>query len=387
MPWMVPETSLGPDQREVIDSISGNWSNSWIKGHAGSGKSVLLIHLVRDYLAKFPNHNVCVVVFTNALQDMVENGLKFLHLKVEVLTIYRFKNGTNKYNAVFCDEVQDIPVVFLEEMKERATTIIVAGDPEQSIYDHDPHYQQVPAEPSDIINILKVKQFPLTIIYRMTLSVLRILGKIFGSILEGRPNVEGDDVEVKIGRAISIEEEIKYVFQESTEINRLRQSETVAIMFPNRDSITEFCNTILAFQNKPPWIETQDRWGKADFSALNAHVARNGLPFMYLGNGIGKLANAERQNKIIIMTYHSAKGLDFSHVFLPMLSQNIWINPDKADVLLFVAISRSKYNLYITYANEMYRPLRKFVEGVEQFDIQLGAAENASDDDDDDFNF
>ena len=64
MQWMVPEEKLGSDQNEVIEEISkiGN-QTIWIKGHAGSGKSVVLIQSIKDYLANNPNAKICVVVF------------------------------------------------------------------------------------------------------------------------------------------------------------------------------------------------------------------------------------------------------------------------------------------------------------------------------------
>ena len=77
MKWMISEDKLGSDQVEVIDEI-GKISNKpiWIKGHAGSGKSVLLLHALADYVVKKPRARVCVVVFTKSLVDLLEIGLK-----------------------------------------------------------------------------------------------------------------------------------------------------------------------------------------------------------------------------------------------------------------------------------------------------------------------
>jgi superfamily I DNA/RNA helicase len=57
------------------------------------------------------------------------------------------------------------------------------------------------------------------------------------------------------------------------------------------------------------------------------------------------------------MTYHSAKGLDFNNVFLPDLTNGVKLdakdrrfsNADNERRHFFVAITRSKENLYLSY--------------------------------------
>jgi superfamily I DNA and RNA helicase len=91
MKWMVTEDKLGADQKDVINEIGKGINQPiWIKGHAGSGKSVLLLHALSDYLAKHLEANVCVVVFTNALVDLLQTGLEqipqFMSFKEKLLT-------------------------------------------------------------------------------------------------------------------------------------------------------------------------------------------------------------------------------------------------------------------------------------------------------------
>ena len=54
------------------------------------------------------------------------------------------------------------------------------------------------------------------------------------------------------------------------------------------------------------------------------------------------------------MTYHSAKGLDYQAVFVPFLSPalEIWRNnPQRARSLFFVALTRSREQLFLSYKN------------------------------------
>lgn len=72
------------------------------------------------------------------------------------------------------------------------------------------------------------------------------------------------------------------------------------------------------------------------------------------------------EKKVYLTTYHSAKGLEFENVIVPYLSSDRFPDPDTvrdslsldetyADELklLYVAATRSKYGLYMTYSKEL----------------------------------
>jgi superfamily I DNA and RNA helicase len=67
MAWMIREDQLDPDQREFVNVESKKSGNIWVKGFAGSGKSVLLIHSLMDTL-KRTKFKSCVLSFTHALK-------------------------------------------------------------------------------------------------------------------------------------------------------------------------------------------------------------------------------------------------------------------------------------------------------------------------------
>lgn len=376
MKWMISEDKLGPDQREVISDLSKEWKNTWIKGHAGSGKSVLLIHLLRDYLAKNSRAKVCVVVFTNSLVDMLSVGIRELNLErkfntsIPVMTIYKFDNSTEQYDAVFCDEVQDIPANVLLSLNARAGKVIVAGDEAQSIYNSVPGFNEAPATPQQVKNILNANEKPLHYIYRMTRSVVTMLSRVFTSLLAGRPNVEKNDVEIKFCRARTLSKELEYVWTEASRTNRLRSDEIVAVLVPHIEMILQFADFVLLQNGAESWTPVMNRYKKHDFDNLNNYLNNNKIPLIYVGQGYGSLTEADTNNKIILMTYNSAKGLDFDHVFLPMLGENIYIPGSKAETLLFVALSRSKYNLMVSYSGSLYPLMAKFMQGKSPYEIE-----------------
>jgi len=375
MKWMITEDKLGSDQVDVIDEI-GKISNKpiWIKGHAGSGKSVLLLHSLADYLVKKPTANVCVVVFTRALVDLLETGLKQIPKlngkTIPVITIYqlewRIKKKGAKYDAIFCDEVQDLPIEFINLMKSSCGNLIIAGDAEQSIYNSVPIWNQRPANSQEIQDAINPIEKKLGVIYRLTESVLKVLKKVFPSMLNDMPNIAKVDTDIKLYKFDSHdnEQEIRFCWKEIKLTNSLRVSEVSAILICDHDGICEFVNVIAEIEGKQKWERVNEN-GMPNYELMNNHFKNIGIPIIYVGNGFGSLTTADKDNKVVITTYHSAKGLDFDYVYLPMVNKNMFIHSNK-DSLLLVALSRSKAGLFISYTGSIYPGLNRFLSGINE---------------------
>ncbi|MEI8129247.1 MAG: 3'-5' exonuclease [bacterium] len=373
MKWMITEDKLGADQIEVIDEI-GKITNQpiWIKGHAGSGKSVLLLHSLADYIIRNPHANVCVVVFTNALVDLLETGLKQIpklaNKTIPVFTIYRLKNrignGKNRYDAIFCDEVQDLPLSFIRLMKSATNHLIIAGDAEQSIYNTVPTFNDRPATSDELHTDIEPIEKSLNVIYRLTESVIKVLKKVFPALLTDKPNFAKEDTEISLYEFDSVENEISFCWGEINQTNNMRTSEVVAILINSHDSIIDFINRVLLIEGCEEWERINGNDGKPDYGILNQYLNSNSVPLMYVGNNFGSLKEADDKNKIIIMTYHSSKGLDFDYVYLPMVNNNMYIH-EPINSLLLVALSRSKSGLFISYTGSLYSRLYNFLRDIE----------------------
>lgn len=375
MKWMITEDKLGSDQVEVIDEI-GKITNRpiWIKGHAGSGKSILLLHSLADYLVKKPSANVCVVVFTRALADLLETGLKQIPKLngkiIPVLTIYQLKhqidNGAIRYDAIFCDEVQDLPLVFIQSMKSVCNHLIIAGDEEQSIYNSVPIWNERPASPKEIKGTIIPIEKKLRVIYRLTESVLGVLKRVFPSMLNDMPNIAKIDTEIKLyfSDTSTVDTELIFCWKEIKQTNSLRASEVSAVLLSGHDAIIEFVNSVLKIEGYDQWTRVNAKDDRPDYYKLNSYLQSKDIPLMYIGNNYGSLTVADRENKVVIMTYHSAKGLDFDYVYLPMVNDSMYIHSNK-DSLLLVALSRSKSGLFISYTGQIYSDLKKFLTGIQ----------------------
>ena len=114
---MVSKNKLDELQRDVLLQCTKNNGYDWIKGFAGSGKTILLVHLIQNILIEKPNAKVCVVVFTHALKDLIQSGFeqKFKS-KIAVMTYHQFLYKKQHYEFLVIDEIQDIPIDKLQQM-------------------------------------------------------------------------------------------------------------------------------------------------------------------------------------------------------------------------------------------------------------------------------
>lgn len=377
MRWMIEEARLGQEQREIIEEVSKSSGKPiWIQGHAGSGKSVVLLHALSDYLTRNQNANVALVVYTRALVDLIKTGINQIPAladkQVPVYTIYQLNkqlNEGNKFDAIFCDEVQDLPIDFIEKMKQSSTSLIIAGDASQSIYGYLSGLGGAPATTLEISTRISPVQKKSSIIYRLTRSVVAVLRNVFDDLLEDHTYVGREDSQIRLFKSNSnydFTEETVFSWEECEMINRTRPEEVNAILIFRKEHIVHYCQEVLKHLGKPMWEEAKvyrfER-EEIDFNNLNNHLNRNKVPLMFVGSGEGSLEEADQRNKIVIMTYHSAKGLDFDAVCLPFLSVSLE-RTDNKNALMLVALSRAKRDLLITFTGEMYHGFNNFLRDL-----------------------
>jgi DNA helicase-2/ATP-dependent DNA helicase PcrA len=117
------------------------------------------------------------------------------------------------------------------------------------------------------------------------------------------------------------------------------------------ENIQELLNSIKEF------TETPDEEGELRDKSLGSYLQQ-----ITLLTDVGK--EDENADAVKLMTIHAAKGLEFPCVFVVGLEENLFPSSmalyDRADLeeerrLFYVAITRAKHRLWITYANSRYR--------------------------------
>lgn len=349
MPWIIPENKLDVQQRDFLDNTDINKRNVWISGFAGSGKSVLLVYAIQKIKSESPDARVILIVFTRSLVEMFTAAFSEMKLHVGVITYYEFIDGTDSYDYIFCDEVQDLIPDVLQKMKDRGSHIIVAGDSNQSIYTCDPRWRKPTVNPSRIGYYIDGGKFELSIIHRLSRSIINALQLFLPNmnIFSAKKDMTKSDTQIRLCEAHSEKEEVKYIMEQAGKA--VSQGYTSAVLIPSQKKIIEFANKALQAANKQEWKDSTNQYGRTDFGSLNSHLFKMGIKMQYVGNGYGRFS--EDGKRIVLMTFHSAKGLDFDNVFIPFANSSMFINADEtlAKTLFMVAMTRSRENLYITY--------------------------------------
>lgn len=375
MTWYVPYDKLDSKQIEIINGITRSPDRShWVQGYAGTGKTIILTHAIERVAADEPNASLCYITFTHALKDMVASGLHGpVAKRIEIKTHTRFLYDQRRYDYVFLDEVQDIKPSDLDKIRSLAGSVIVAGDPEQCIYENS-------GSKPEILSTLTPQEWFLEQIFRLTPLLRKVAQAILPSskIVEGLMANKNANVTIRLVSFRDQGSEADWVWEEARK--RARPSTPSVILFPTHKAIADF-SFELARQlcidgppsavvrdrkthnddpfneiEEPPRAVVRDRLSR-NYGPFNEYWKENGLALQYLGNDQGSFADGEQRPVVYMMTFHSAKGLDFENVFIPGMSEGAYLvdpsvierNPDLDRRLLFVAVTRSRKNLFVSY--------------------------------------
>jgi len=357
MTWMVTESKLDPNQRDFLQTLARDRGrNFWIRGFAGSGKSVLVVHALNQAKRENDSLRACIVLFTRSLIDLFKTGLPEALSGVPVMTYHQFKKRPLHFDLILVDEVQDLPANVLELLRKHSKRLIVAGDEAQSIYPDT-------VAPGDIPRLTSSTPYALTILHRLTTRIVEIATAIFpDKQLETAKKSRLKNVDVTVAQATKSSDEVAYVWKKASE-NAL-PGVPIAILLPRHDLITRFANEVLRLEGEEPWRETKNEYGKTNFGSMNAHLRKAGLRLRYIGNEYAGFAQTEKEGTVVLMTYHSAKGLDFETVFLPFLNSQLSIAPDAAreNTLFFVAVTRTRLNLHLSYTGRAHPLVERIPE-------------------------
>lgn len=382
MAWIIPENKLDAQQRDFLDNVDITRKNVWIKGFAGSGKSILLVYTAKKILSLNSSSSVILVVFTQALVAMFKAAFQELGLRVEIETYYRFMKNGRVYDYILVDEVQDLTPRIISEMNRLASHIVVAGDSNQSIYESDPRWREATVSPSEVGRLINGDPFELGIVHRLSRSIIDAVQRFLPqmSIFSSKRDMTKSDTQIRLCEATSEAKEVSYIMEQATKA--VNQGYSTAILIPTQKKIIDFVNQALCDVDKSPWVEQTNQYGKIDFGAMNSYLKANDIKIQYVGNGYGNFS--ENDHRIVIMTFHSSKGLDFDNVFIPYANSSMFIssNESLAKTLFMVAMTRTKENLYITYYGYPSDYLDTFKSNCSKIDIsstnntQTATAEN-----------
>lgn len=146
--------------------------------------------------------------------------------------------GNSHYDYILCDEVQDLTPRILQEMKNRGTHVVVAGDSNQSIYDHDPQWQEATVTPSEIGRLINGEAFELGIIHRLSRSIIDAVQRFLPrmNIFSAKRDMTKSDTQIRLCEAPSEEKEVAYVIEQATKA--VNVGDTAAVLIPSAQKLS-----------------------------------------------------------------------------------------------------------------------------------------------------
>jgi len=352
--WMVKESELDDIQILVFQEILDK--SLIVSGCAGSGKSVLaLLKAERIQTENKGSYNV--IVYTRSLCSYMNAGKKDVKLSGNFMYYeeWRYKRGPKHYangktyivylrddsgnkipnmpqaDYVIVDEIQDFTrEEILEFVASAKKQFIFLGDTNQSIFNSLKAYNGGTVAVEKIPQIVrreKIKTFELLYNHRLPKPVAKIVHEMDG--IDVGPYIDkvytsNENADPRIIKFDSFEEQLDCI------LRLLKRNNDIGILLPTNKSIkivSDFLNRNginheLKYEDEEDWKKNIDN---LDFKTDNPKL----------------------------LTYHSAKGLQFGTVILPD-----YYNMDFRNInALYVAMTRTYRNLYILYSGILPKPL------------------------------
>lgn len=325
--WMIKESDLDDDQLHVFNAILDK--SCIVIGCAGSGKSVLAL-IKAQRIQKEKGNNYQVIVYTKSLCRYMNAGRQTLGLQKDFYYHWDWvnKKGMPSADYTIVDEIQDFTKEEIGQfINATHKQFFFFGDTAQSIYKE--FKDTIPVEyilyefPHCRIN---TKQFDLYRNYRLPLSTAKLSQHIGEDLPPFVPSIYQSKESQKpfLLKYNNDNDQIASI----VDIVKKRGFEDVGIFMPDNNSLERLQQM---FKNNGMDVEVRYSKDGSTIDTLNFNTT---LPK--------------------IMTYHSAKGLQFETVFIPMLPPVI-----RHRSALYVAMTRTYHYLYLMYSGVMPDLLRQ----------------------------
>lgn len=315
--WDVDEESMDDDQLDLIERTSDK--SMLVAGCAGSGKSVIAMHKAEQIAQQ--GEDVILIAYTKSLTGFMNVG--------KPIGPYRFyyhyqwvRQGMPNADYIIVDEIQDFTQDEIQNFMHAAKKYYMFfGDTAQSIYKQ---YGKQTLTIEEIAKFTGLNVLKLYNNYRLPRPVAKITQDYVGVNVDPYKERVYQNKEKSLPYIIyksSIEEQIESI---SAIINN-NTGKSIGILLPSNELALNVSEELrkknVGCQLKYSVDATKD-----------AHY-------------VDTLDFATPMPKI--MTYHSAKGLQFDIVILPMYNG---ASDNESRKALYVAMTRTKHKLYIFYS-------------------------------------
>ena len=327
-PLSVDEESMDDDQLDLIDMEVEK--SMLITGCAGSGKSVIAMYKA-EQIAK-TGASVILIAYTKSLSAFMREGSDREKLNYSFYHHYLWKEKLGKPSAdyIIVDEIQDFTEEEIKEfMKAAKVAYLFFGDSAQSIYKQ---YGKQTISIDQISELTGLKPLCLYNNYRLPRSIAKITQPYVGVDVNPYEDKVYQNKEKRLPHIIKYEDFDKQILAIEKIIEKNSEtlfSQSIGILLPSNDLVIDTCRKL------------QDLGVSVEFK-YNDDESNNFIDTLDFSSSTPK-----------ILTYHSAKGLQFDTVILPMYAGAADDDSKKA---LYVAMTRAMHQLYVMYSTPTLNP-------------------------------
>lgn len=279
------------------------------------------------------------------------------------------------YDYIFVDEVQDLQAMQLKVLAKLVKrAIIIAGDSKQKIYKRSPHsYVDLG------INIIGSRNKTLTRTFRSTKQIVKLANSLSFTDIE-REKIH-DIEEMADGDMPEIlyypktKNQIRYIINQIKKIHSSEEGATIAVIHREEDEILRRQKSYLRQQLEMNFrligvVSYNRRFNYADAKKPIFYTdiySVKGLEFDYVFIVNFDKYNYPKSNKITkVQKYYNSQSSDFGKLY----QQDRQEVEDEEKRLLYVAITRAKKNVFLTYSGGRYMDISTFVKEFDTKDYK-----------------
>ena len=316
--WSVEEDSLDDDQLDLIDHTIN--TSMLVSGCAGSGKSVIAMHKAAQIADM--GYSVILIALTKSLTGFM--GVGYTSQSYKFYYHHQWKwMGMPSADYIIVDEIQDFELKEIQEFISAAKKhFLFFGDSAQSIYTR---FGKKTLSIEEISKLTGLKELKLYNNYRLPKNVAQITQKYVGV------NVMPYQEKVYLNKENDFPHFIHYnSYEEQIEaIEKLIEQydgKSIGILLYSNELVLNMSEALIK------------RGVNMEYKCNTAADDKRGQGNLHFTNTLPK-----------VLTYHSAKGLQFDVVIIPKFEGAITEEQRKS---LYVAMTRTMHHLYVLYSTD-----------------------------------
>lgn len=325
----VEKESMDDEQLDLIgDTID---KSMIVAGCAGSGKSVIAMYKAQQILES--KGDVILIAYTKSLNRYMRQGKEN---SLDERFFYHWQwidQGMPKADYIIVDEIQDFDrEEIMQFINAARKCFFFFGDTAQSIYRA---FGKETLTIDQISSMTGIKVSRLYNNYRLPKPIAKITQEYLGLTEEDNVRKYSESLYLSKENASPVfvechsrQEQIDCIIS----IIRKNKYRNVGILVPENDLVLEIMN---AFTSEKFACEFKFNAGYNDYRNKDTLNFKTEYPKL--------------------MTYHSAKGLQFETVILPFYQGANNLDEKKS---LYVAMTRTYRHLYVLYNGDMLKPLK-----------------------------